>query len=199
MRESRYVIYTITGMRINPKWMLLDKGVRAIPAISHNENAPKPTTKNGEAQMNGIFKDTMANMNWRDIQHSVDKNALVLLPLGVIEEHGSQLCLGTDTYTAHLYCLAVKEKLEEKGNPVVIAPPFYWGVCQSTGGFIGSFTARKETVIAMVFDIIASLAGFGYQNIFGVNAHGDIDHNIAMISAFKDANEQLRVNARCRI
>jgi creatinine amidohydrolase len=46
--------------------------------------------------INEIFKDTMANMKWTELQGYVDKNALVLLPIGVIEEHGPQLCLGTD-------------------------------------------------------------------------------------------------------
>lgn len=34
--------------------------------------------------INGIFKDTMANMKWTEIQSFVNKNAIVLLPLGVI-------------------------------------------------------------------------------------------------------------------
>jgi creatinine amidohydrolase len=144
---------------------------------------------------NEIFKDTMANMNWIEIQNYVNKNALVLLPLGVIEEHGPQLCLGTDIYTAHLYCLAIKEKLEKKGHTVIIAPPFYWGVCQSTGGFIGSFRIRKETVQALILDILLSLSEFGFKNIFGVNAHGDIQHNIAIIEAFREAYEQNHINA----
>lgn len=142
-----------------------------------------------------IFKDTMANMKWPEIQNFVDKNALILLPIGVIEEHGPQLCLGTDIYTAHIYCLAIKEKLEERGHMVVIAPPFYWGVCQSTGGFIGSFHIRKETVKALMLDILLSLSEFGFKNVFGVNAHGDIEHNIAIIEAFREANEQLHINA----
>lgn len=145
--------------------------------------------------INGIFKDTMANMKWTEIQSFVDKNALVLLPIGVIEEHGPQLCLGTDIYTAHIYCLAIKEKLEEKGHVVVIAPPFYWGVCQSTGGFIGSFNIRKETAKALISDILLSLSEFGFNNVFGVNAHGDIEHNIAIIEAFREAHEQLHINA----
>ncbi|MDF2943615.1 MAG: crnA [Herbinix sp.] len=145
--------------------------------------------------INGIFKDTMANMKWTEIQNFVDKNALVLLPMGVIEEHGPQLCLGTDIYTAHIYCLAIKEKLEEKGHIVIIAPPFYWGVCQSTAGFIGSFHIRKETAKALISDILLSLSEFGFNNIFGVNAHGDIEHNIAIIEAFREAREQLHINA----
>lgn len=142
-----------------------------------------------------IFKDTMANMKWTEIQNSVDKNAIVLLPMGVIEEHGPQLCLGTDIYTAHIYCLAIKEKLEKKGYASVIAPPFYWGVCQSTGGFIGSFHIRKETAKALILDILMSLSEFGFKNVFGVNAHGDIEHNIAIIEAFCEAYHKFKINA----
>ncbi len=145
--------------------------------------------------MYGIFSNTMVNMNWTEIKDFVDKKALVLLPMGVIEEHGPQLCLGTDIYTAHIYCLTIKEKLEEKGYKVVIAPPFYWGVCQSTGGFIGSFRIRKETAKALISDILSSLAEFGFNNVFGVNAHGDIEHSIAIIEAFKEAHEHLHINA----
>lgn len=144
----------------------------------------------------GIFKDTMANLSWTAIQDLANQNALVLLPLGVIEEHGPQLCLGTDIYTAHLHCLAIKQKLEENGLVVTIAPPFYWGICQSTGGFIGSFRIRKDTARALLFDILASLAEFGFTNVVGVNAHGDIEHSIVLIEAFKAATEQLKINAR---
>jgi creatinine amidohydrolase len=144
----------------------------------------------------GMFQNTMVNMKWTDIQYYVDHNALVLLPLGVIEEHGPHLCLGTDIYTAHIHSNFIKEKLEGKGHTVVIAPPFYWGICQSTGGFIGSFKVRKETVKALLFDILASLAEFGFKNIFGINAHGDIEHSIALMETFKEASEKLKINAR---
>jgi creatinine amidohydrolase len=142
-----------------------------------------------------IFKDTMVNMKWTDIQNYVDKNAAVLLPLGVIEEHGPHLCLGTDIYIAHAQCIFIKEKLKEKGIESVIAPPFYWGICQSTGSFIGSFKVRKETAKAVLFDIMASLAEFGFKNVYGINAHGDIAHSVALIEAFKEAKEKLEINA----
>lgn len=145
--------------------------------------------------LTNMMNNTMVNMKWTEIKAYAETGALVLLPLGVIEEHGPHLCLGTDIYTAHVYCLSLKEKLEAQGHQVVIAPPFYWGVCQSTGGFVGSFSIRKETASALLFDILASLKGFGFKSIFGVNAHGDIDHSLAIIEAFKNASEQLEVNA----
>jgi creatinine amidohydrolase len=76
----------------------------------------------------------------------------------------------------------------------VIAPPFYWGFCQSTGGFMGSFHIRRETAKALISDILSSLSEFGFKNIFGVNAHGDIEHNIAIIDAFREAYEH-NINA----
>lgn len=145
--------------------------------------------------LEGMMNDTMVNMKWTDIQDSVDQNALVLLPLGVLEEHGPQLCLGTDIYTAHLHCIFIKKKLEESGLNVVIAPPFYWGICQSTGGFIGSFQIRKETAKALLLDILASLAQFGFKHVFGINAHGDIEQNIVVTEAFKEASEKFKLNA----
>lgn len=137
----------------------------------------------------------MVNLNWPQIQAAVDKHALVLLPLGVIEEHGPHLCLGTDIYTAHLHCLFIKQRLEAAGQIAVIAPPFYWGICQSTGSFIGSFRVRKETMKALLFDLLASLAGFGFRNVYGVNAHGDIEHSIALVETFREATEKLNLKA----
>jgi len=103
--------------------------------------------------------------------------------------------LGTDIYTAHVHCLYVKEKLEAEGRNVVIAPPFYWGICQSTGGFIGSFKIRKETAKALLLDILASLAEFGFKKVYGINAHGDIEHSVAIIEAFKEASENYKIMA----
>ena len=144
-----------------------------------------------------MFQDTMVNMSWTDVQDSVDKNALVLLPLGVIEEHGPHLCLGTDIYIAHIHSLFIKQRLEEKGLQVVLAPPFYWGICQSTGSFIGSFRVRKETAKALLFDIMASLAEFGFKSVYGINAHGDIEQYIVLVEAFKEASEKLGLDAAC--
>ena len=152
------------------------------------------TVKNHGSALN-IFTNTMADMKWTDIKRYADENAVVLLPMGVIEEHGPHLCLATDIYTAYIYCNAVTQQLEEKGFTVIIAPPFYWGICKAAKGFIGSFNIRSETAKALLFDILASLKEFGFKRIFGVNAHGDIEHKIVAMNAFKEACEKLEITA----
>lgn len=143
-----------------------------------------------------IFRDTMADMKWTDITQAAADRALVLVPIGVIEEHGPHLCLGTDIYTAVTECRAIRDKLESAGRRAVIAPPAYWGVCQSTGGFPGSFRIREETAQALMYDILDSLAGFGFTEVCGLSAHGDIGNAVAMMGAFREAHEKLGIRAR---
>lgn len=146
--------------------------------------------------VHSMLQDTMVNMKWPDIQSKVQENAIVLIPIGVIEEHGPQLPLGTDIYTAHIKCMYIKDKLESNGHSPVIAPPFYWGVCQATGGFIGSFNIKKDTAKALMIDILESIASFGFKNTFGINAHGDIEQNVMLIESFREAVDKTKMNAR---
>ena len=143
-----------------------------------------------------MFRDTMVDMKWTDVTRAAGENAVVLLPIGVIEEHGPHLCLGTDIYTAVTQCRYTAKELASKGIRTVIAPPFYWGVCQATGGFPGSFLVREETVRALVIDILTSLAGFGFTEVFGISGHGDIGHTVALLAAFREGCETLGIRAR---
>lgn len=137
-----------------------------------------------------IRLDNMIGMSWTAVAEAAERGAVVLLPLGVIEEHGPHLCLGTDIYTAQEYCARIAGKLRGHGKEVVIAPPFYWGICQSTRGFTGSFGIRMETAENLVVDILTSLTGYGFREIYGVNAHGDIEQNVLFMNGFRKAGEQ---------
>ncbi len=138
--------------------------------------------------MNDLYSETMMNLSWKDIADYVEKDSIVLLPLGVIEEHGPHLCVGTDIYTSLIYCKGIQQKLRENGFESIIAPPFYWGICQSTAGFLGSFSIRMETAKNLLVDILHSLQSFGFRRVFGINAHGDINQNIMILDAFKECN-----------
>ena len=166
-----------------------------FPKTSQSDDVMIRFEKDSSDPAHNIFTNTMADMKWTDIQDYADKKAIVLLPIGVIEEHGPHLCLATDIYTAHIDCEAVKNYLERKGYPVIIAPPFYWGICQAARGFIGSFNIRPETAKNLMFDILSSLKDFGFETIFAVNAHGDIEHKITAMNAFKEACERLAITA----
>ncbi len=88
-----------------------------------------------------------------------------------------------------------KDVLKEFGIESIIAPPFYWGICQSTQGFIGSFSIRKETAKSLLNDIVESLNEFGFDEIYGINAHEDIEQNAFIIETFKE----LAVNRNIKV
>ncbi len=143
-----------------------------------------------------IFEETMADMAWTDIEKMEKKNVIVLFPMGVIEEHGPHLCLGTDIYISYNGCKQIKKRLEDIGQKVLIVPPYYWGINNVTGAFPGSFTVRKETLKNMIYDILACLSRWGFENVFCFYGHGDIDHISAISDAIIAVRKDMSLNVR---
>ena len=143
-----------------------------------------------------IFEDTMVTSNWQEIQKAGEEKLPVLFPLGVIEEHGPHLPLGSDIYWSNNMCRRVKEKLKSRGQESVIAPPYYWGVNHCTGGFPGSFSLKPETMQQVLFEIFENLKNFGFVDIYCFSYHGDACHVRTIVAAIKKANEELGIHAR---
>ena len=95
--------------------------------------------------MEQFLENTMAYMNWEEIKAAGEQKLPVLFPLGVIEEHGPHLPLGSDILWSNYICKEVKSLLEKRGKQVLIAPPYYFGVNHCTGAFPGTFSLKPET------------------------------------------------------
>lgn len=144
-----------------------------------------------------IFEDTMVDMTWLQVKKAAEEGAIVLLPTAVIEEHGPHMSLGVDTYLCYLVCKLTRCKLEARGIRTLIAPPYYWGINNCTGSFPGSFTVRKETMKAVLYDILASLKRWELTYVFNINWHGDEDHNLVILEAIKEARIGTGIRAYC--
>lgn len=140
-----------------------------------------------------IFDETMVDLSWDKLDELIKDRAVVLLPTGAIEAHGPHMCLGVDTYGSYIKCKLVKEILESKGIKTLIAPPYYWGINNITGAFPGSFTVRKSTMKALVYDILASLSRWGVKYVFNINHHGDVEHCTTLFQAIKEARIDLGI------
>ncbi len=146
--------------------------------------------------MSGVFlEETMLGMTCEEIGKSVDEKAVVFLPVGVVEEHGPHLPLGTDIYLSLSQAIDVKKHWDRMGLKAVVAPPFYWGGVQALSRqFPGTFTSKKETIIASIYDILESLHRFGYEKVVLFNAHGDGLHIKALLKTIEKANRNLRLH-----
>ena len=129
----------------------------------------------------------MVDMTYPELERAAKEKAIVLFPAGVIEEHGPHLPLGVDTYEAYVKAKLLKAELEKKGIRALIAPPFYWGINMATAAFAGSFTMREETMINVLWDALASLKRWGFENVYFVNNHNDADHNFTLLTAIRKA------------
>src|SRR4030042_4511238 len=142
-----------------------------------------------------IFEDTMAHMTYVQVEEAAREGAIVLFPVGVIEEHGPHLPLAVDVYGSYLRSRAVKSELQKRGIKSLIAPPFYWGINVATGSFGGSFTCREETVISVLSDGMASLKSWGFDQVFFINHHMDGGHMKALDKAIRTARSEIGIGA----
>lgn len=143
-----------------------------------------------------VFENTMANMNWEEIDEKGKKEIPVLFPIGVIEQHGPHLPLGTDIYYSYAVCRLIREKAVEKGKDVLIAPPYYWGINHCTGIFPGTFSLRTDTMKQVLLEIFGNFSVWGFRKIYCINFHGDPLHMQTILDAAKLANSKYEMEVR---
>jgi len=140
-----------------------------------------------------VFEKTMADMTYPEVERAAARKLPLLFPLGVIEEHGPHMCLGVDTYLAYKVCRLVGDGLSGLGCESLMVPPLYWGVNSATQAFAGSFTVKPETLISVLCDTLECLKTWGFDDIFLVNLHGDLQQNLTILEAARKAHEELGV------
>jgi creatinine amidohydrolase len=124
-----------------------------------------------------IFKDTIADMTYPEVEQAVRDGAVALWALGVIEQHGPHLPLGTDVYVPMARLRRARQILAGRGIQALIVPAFYWGVNHVTGVFPGTFHLRPEIMVEVMLDTFRSLRKDGFQKAFCLSGHGDALHN----------------------
>ena len=137
-----------------------------------------------------IFAGTLADMTWPEVEAAGKRNAPLLIPIAVIEQHSRHLPLATDTYGAYLLCSLVQRGLTQRGREVLIAPPYYFGVNATTSMFPGSLTVSPETMTGLLVEILENYARWGLRRQFIVNHHGDPAHNRAIVDAILALREK---------
>jgi len=123
--------------------------------------------------------------------------ALVILPVGVVEEHGAHLPLGLDSFAAEVYAEAAAPRLEERGYEVVIAPTISYGVARAAIDFPGTLSLEPETLRALVVEIGRSLVRHGLQRLVILNGHRDLAHIKSLEEARQTLIEQKTAQVLC--
>lgn len=98
-------------------------------------------------------------------------DALLVLPVGAIEQHGPHLPVGTDMYAVEY--IARTAAAEAAANiPVLVAPTLPYGSSNHHLPFGGTMSLGTETYYRVMVDLAESLITSGFRRIFILNGHG---------------------------
>lgn len=109
--------------------------------------------------------------------------SLVILPVGVVEEHGAHLPLALDSFAAEVYAASAAPHLEAQNYAVLIAPTINYGVARAAIDFPGTLSLEPETLRSMAVEIGRSLARHGLKRLVILNGHRDLHHMKALDQA----------------
>ncbi|MEV0792562.1 creatininase family protein [Kribbella sp. NPDC050459] len=116
----------------------------------------------------------------RDELSELAPRALVVVPVGSIEQHGPHLPVGVD-------CVIVSELARraaaEAGRtmPVLVTPTLPFGFAQHHVPFGGTVSINVATYQEVLTDIGKSLVASGFRRLFFLNGHGGNDPSVQAV------------------
>ena len=128
-----------------------------------------------------LFKSVMwKELTAEDLRAKAAADAIVILPVASMEQHGPHLPVGVDTFLCEAVCRGGAERAA-KDVPVVVAPTLWCGMAEHHMAFGGTFTFDIPTYQAVLSAFLNSIKRHGFRRVFIVNGHGG---NIAALNAF---------------
>ncbi len=111
----------------------------------------------------------IARMTTEDADQAFARARLAILPVGSCEQHGPHLSLDTDAAVAEAIARRLAETL---GDDAVLCPTVGYGLSEHHLAFTGTLTLRPTTYLALIDDLLESLAHAGLRRVLIVNGHG---------------------------
>ncbi|HKW94372.1 MAG TPA: creatininase family protein, partial [Methylomirabilota bacterium] len=121
--------------------------------------------------------------------------AVVLLPLGAIEQHGPHLPLLVDWLGAEELARHVAPHLERAGHRVVLAPAVPYGASPLAVTWPGTVSLAPATLRRVIVEIVRSLARHGFRRFVLTNYQADP----GQLRAMAEAKRELTAGGRLRV
>lgn len=130
----------------------------------------------------------LAELTTHQIESLDRDSTVVLIPGGILEQHGPYLPSFTDGYLSQDWAERLSDAIAATGRTVLLFPQIPLGV----GGaneigmryvFPGTYAVRSETLRAVFMDIASELGEQGFKWVFVVHLHGAPNQNRALDQA----------------
>lgn len=108
------------------------------------------------------------------------EGAVVVVPIGSVEQHGPHLPVDTDSHTVEAVALRAAAAAP---FPVVVAPCVWWGVSEYWMPFGGTIALAPQTLENLLWDVCMSIARDGFLRVMILNGHAGnvgVMHNVTV-------------------
>jgi creatinine amidohydrolase len=125
-------------------------------------------------------------VEWRKLRADqlralAQQDAIVIQPLGALEQHGPHLPVEVDSILGETVALRTARLVATRGVPVVVLPMFWPGVSEHHMSFGGTITLDVPTYAAVVEGICRSVQRHGFKRMVLLNAHGGNENPLRAI------------------
>jgi creatinine amidohydrolase len=131
----------------------------------------------GSKKTNDPFP-VMENMTVKMVREYLKRKQSIIIPIGVIEQHGYHLPLKTDALIATHVGRMIGEK-----TGILVAPTIYQSF--SGGGCPGTINVSPSVMSLVVSDVFVSLVSQGFRNLYMFLCHGGSENARALDNAVK--------------
>ncbi|WP_433359138.1 creatininase family protein [Streptosporangium sp. CA-115845] len=99
--------------------------------------------------------------------------AVVIIPVGATEQHGPHLPTSTDTLIAAAVADGSATAAADRSDrPLIVAPAIGWGASDHHLPYGGTLSLSPETLLAVICDLLRSIAAQGGRRVVLLNGHG---------------------------
>jgi len=128
------------------------------------------------------------HMTWPEAKE-INKDLVVLLPLGSCEQHGPHMPLITDTLLVTAMAEAVEQAMPDD---VLLMPTLWIGMSDHHLPLAGTVTVNPELYTQFLVRTLKTIVKHGFRKIFMLNGHGgnDIPSKQAVTELFSQGIER---------
>jgi creatinine amidohydrolase len=105
-----------------------------------------------------------------ELRALAERDALVVLPVAALEQHGPHLPVWTDSMIGH--ACALRAASEATDVPAIVLPPMWMGMSEHHLPFGGTISLDYATFHGVLRSVCRSIRADGFKRLLLVNSHG---------------------------
>lgn len=130
--------------------------------------------------------DTATEIEWMkltfaELNARAAADALVIVPVASLEQHGPHLATGVDIVCATGVAHAIARRMVTAGQGVVVTPCVWTGLAEHHVPFGGTVTLDYAAFAAVLKGVVRSAGRAGFKRVMLLNGHGGNAEAVAVV------------------